>query len=184
MDSTSLHFLFILLLGGGFVLLGVDDLNPIVKRMVAAAAILGLFLTFFAQLFPNAPLSIAVLYVVPMVFLFALAAVWGERKGQLWPHGNRPYTQGVINQVWLSMIFCLAAFTDGFGTLYEYYFLDAAKIAHPLIRIPLSTFLPIIDLLTAVMGFGFILQFWRFIRMLPPKNAPKDNPKTKNAGIA
>jgi hypothetical protein len=160
----------IALFGGGYLLLTHNRMeNSIVTRMVSAAVILGFVDYLFQQLLPNAPLSIAILYVLPLGFLFIIAIIWPERKGELWPHGKRPYTQGVLWQVWWSMVLCLAAFTNGMVFIYEYLILNTAPPAHHLLPIPTAFYFATIPLLTLVCGGGFFIQFWRFIRMLPPK---------------
>lgn len=63
---------------------------------------------------------------------------------------------------------CLAMFADGFVWDYEYLYLRV-PVQQARLPIPFSVYADTIPILTVFMGFGFFLQFWRFVRMLPPK---------------
>ena len=52
----------------------------------------------FDSVFPSAPLSVAVLFLVPLGFVFVIAVIWPKRKGELWPYGKKRYTRGEVRQ--------------------------------------------------------------------------------------
>ena len=156
--------------GGAYLLLTEGGtIRPIVGRMLAAAGILGFLGFIFWLMFPEGPLWLTVIFVMPTLFAFITAAVWPERKGHLWPYGNRPYTRRVFLQNWVTLWLGLNVFLASAAFLYSAIFPNPYWPVRQSWLFPQTNLQQTFAILMVITGVAFFLQLWRFIRMLPPK---------------
>ncbi|MDG7036036.1 MAG: hypothetical protein JRM72_01465 [Nitrososphaerota archaeon] len=143
--------------------------RSVANRIVPAAIFLVFMDLAFSVTFPSTPLRIIALFFLPLAILLTVMVIWPERKGELWPYKGRRYARGVQSQVWWSVIVTLATFVNGLNWVYNYEFTPGFITVHHYLPIPTVVYVYTIPPLTVVMGIGFFLQLWRYVRMLPPK---------------
>src|SRR5712692_8354271 len=138
-------------------------MKPYYERIVAICAVVPALIGLLYWLFPDLPLSLRIIFGLPMVLAFLIVAVWPERKGKIWPH-NTPSNR---RRLWFQR------YVLGFSA----YVMLLYNVSVYSLLFPVPSYLqyrtnsPLtVELLDVGVWIGFVAMVRHYIRSLPPKD--------------